>query len=538
MIRLNNIKVPLDYDEKTLLRLAETKLNARGQVLTTRVAKKSVDARDKGDVHFVMALDVILRGDEQKILSRLPRGVQATLAKPEPKARSFSGARFERRPLVVGLGPAGLFAAYTLALSDAKPIVIERGQDVARRAAAVESFWAGGAFNPRSNVQFGEGGAGAFSDGKLTTGISDPRCAQALRVLYECGAPEEILYLAKPHIGTDKLPGVVKTLREKIVALGGEARFETRLIGLEIEDGRVAAALLETADGTRETLPTDSVVLAIGHSARDTFEMLHSLGVTMIRKPFSIGARIEHSQKMIDRSQYGPAAAHPALGAADYKLSVRLPNGRSAYTFCMCPGGSVVAAASEVGGVVTNGMSVFARDGENANSALLVGVEPEDFGGDDPLAGVRFQRRWEQAAFVLGGGDYRAPAQRVGDFLKGVKSAGCGDVRPTYRPGVTYTDLSACLPGFVTETMRLALQRMDRQLSGFAAPGALLTGVETRSSSPLRIQRGEDCQSVSLTGLYPCGEGAGYAGGILSAAVDGMRVAEALLSAHGGAARE
>ncbi len=538
MIRLNNIKVPLDYDEKTLLRLAETKLNARGQVLTTRVAKKSVDARDKGDVHFVMALDVILRGDEQKILSRLPRGVQATLAKPEPKARSLSGARFERRPLVVGLGPAGLFAAYTLALSDAKPIVIERGQDVARRAAAVESFWAGGAFNPRSNVQFGEGGAGAFSDGKLTTGISDPRCAQALRVLYECGAPEEILYLAKPHIGTDRLPGVVKTLREKIVALGGEARFETRLIGLEIEDGRVAAALLEKADGTQETLPTDSVVLAIGHSARDTFEMLHSLGVTMIRKPFSIGARIEHSQKMIDRSQYGPAAAHPALGAADYKLSVRLPNGRSAYTFCMCPGGSVVAAASEVGGVVTNGMSVFARDGENANSALLVGVEPEDFGGDDPLAGVRFQRRWEQAAFQLGGGDYRAPAQLVDDFLKGVKSAGCGDVRPTYRPGVTYTDLSACLPGFVTETMRLALQRMDRQLSGFASPGALLTGVETRSSSPLRIQRGEDCQSVSLTGLYPCGEGAGYAGGILSAAVDGMRVAEALLSAHGGAARE
>ena len=538
MIRLNNLKVPLDYDEKTLLRLAETRLNARGQVEAVRVAKKSVDARDKGDVHFVMALDVSVRGDEQKILARLPRGVQAAPAKPEPKTRRFTGARFDQRPLVVGLGPAGLFAAYTLALHGARPVVIERGQDVTRRATAVESFWAGGAFNPRSNVQFGEGGAGAFSDGKLTTGISDPRCAHALRILYECGAPEEILCLAKPHIGTDRLPGVVKTLREKIVSLGGDVRFETRLDGLEIEDGRVMAAVLETADGAKETLPTGSVVLAIGHSARDTFEMLHALGVTMARKPFSIGARVEHSQKMINHSQYGAAASHPALGAADYKLSVRLPNGRSAYTFCMCPGGSVVAAASEEGGVVTNGMSAFARDGENANSALLVGVEPEDFGGSDPLAGVRFQRRWEQAAFELGGGDYRAPAQRVGDFLQGVSSTGCGDVCPTYRPGVTYTDLARCLPGFVTETMRLALQRMDRQLAGFASPGALLTGVETRSSSPVRIQRGEDGQSVSHAGLYPCGEGAGYAGGILSAAVDGMRVAEALLSAHGGAARE
>ncbi|MBR3502770.1 MAG: FAD-binding protein [Clostridia bacterium] len=538
MIRLSNLKVPLDYTPSSLLKAAEAKLNARGLVESARVAKKSVDARDKGDVHFVMALDVALRGDEKKVLARLPRGVQAAPARPEPVLRPISGARFENRPVVVGLGPAGLFAAYTLALSGARPIVVERGQDVARRAAAVASFWSGGAFNPRSNVQFGEGGAGAFSDGKLTTGISDPRCAMALRILCECGAPEEILYLAKPHIGTDRLPGVVKALREKIVSLGGEVRFETRLVGLEVEGGRIAAAILETADGARETLPADGVVLAIGHSARDTFEALNALGVRMARKPFSIGARIEHSQKMIDRSQYGAAASHPALGAADYKLSVRLPNGRSAYTFCMCPGGQVVAAASEAGGVVTNGMSAFARDGQNANSALLVGVEPEDFGGDDPLAGVRFQRLWEKAAFELGGGDYRAPAQRAGDFLRGVRSTGCGDVEPTYRPGVTYADLSECLPGFVTETMRLALQKMDRQLAGFASPGALLTGVETRSSSPVRILRGDDCQSVSLRGLFPCGEGAGYAGGILSAAVDGMRVAEALLGAHGGAISE
>ncbi len=535
MIRLSNVKVPLGYDEKALLRLAEAKLNARGRVECVRIAKKSVDARDKGDVHFVMALDVLLRGDEQAVLARLPRGAQAAPVKPEPSLRSFPEARFERRPLVAGLGPAGLFAAYTLAKNGAKPIVVERGQDVVRRALAVESFWAGGAFNPRSNVQFGEGGAGAFSDGKLTTGISDPRCALALRILCDCGAPEEILYLAKPHIGTDRLPGVVKNLREKIVALGGEVRFETRLADLEIEDGHLAAAVLESADGARETLPADALILAVGHSARDTFEMLHALGVNMERKPFSLGARIEHSQRMIDRSQYGAAASHPALGAADYKLSVKLPNGRSAYTFCMCPGGTVVAAASEAGGVVTNGMSAFARDGKNANSALLVGVEPDDFGGSDPLAGVRFQRRWEQAAFRLGGGDYRAPAQRVGDFLQGVRSAGCGDVEPTYRPGVTYTGLDECLPGFVTETMRLALQKMDRQLSGFAAPGALLTGVETRSSSPLRILRGPDGQA-SLAGLYPCGEGAGYAGGILSAAVDGMRQAEALLAARSAAA--
>ena len=531
MIRLSNTKVPLGYDEKALVRLAEGKLNARGLVESVRIAKKSVDARDKGDVHFVMALDVTVRGDEEKLLSRLPRGVQAALVKPEKPLPSFDGARFEARPVVVGLGPAGLFAAYTLARCGARPIVLERGQDVDRRAKAVETFWAGGAFNPRSNVQFGEGGAGAFSDGKLTTGISDPRCAQALKILHECGAPEEILYLAKPHIGTDRLPGVVKTLRERIVSLGGEVRFETRLTGLEIEDGRVAAAVIEAANGARETLPTDAVILAVGHSARDTFEALHALGVPMARKPFSIGARIEHSQRMIDVSQYGAAASHPALGAADYKLSAKLPNGRSAYTFCMCPGGYVVAAASEEGGVVTNGMSAFARDGRNANSALLVGVEPEDFGGDDPLAGVRFQRIWERAAFELGGGNYRAPAQRTGDFLRGVKSTGCGDVEPTYRPGVTYTDLAKCLPAFVTETMRLALVKMDKQLHGFASPGALLTGVETRSSSPLRILRGEDCQSA-LKGLYPCGEGAGYAGGILSAAVDGMRVAEALLASR------
>ena len=531
MIKLSNLKTPLGYTEKTLRRMASEQLHIQDKDIQEIILlKKSVDARDKGDVHFVLTIGLTLSVPEDKIIARLRRGVQAVVMKPEKADPPLPEVRFAHRPLVVGLGPAGLFAAWTLACAGANPLVIERGRDVERRERDVKTFWGGGAFSPVSNVQFGEGGAGAFSDGKLTTGINDPRCSRALRTLHECGAPEEILYLAKPHIGTDKLPGVVRTLREKIIALGGEVRFETRLDNLVVEQGRIVGTSLVNADGQKEIVQTNHVILAVGHSARDTFEMLYSLGVPMIRKPFSIGARIEHSQKMVDRSQYGTAAGHPALGAADYKLNVKLPTGRSAYTFCMCPGGSVGAAASEEGGVVTNGMSVFARDGENANSALLVGVEPEDFGGDDPLAGVRFQRTWETLAYELGGGNYHAPAQRVGDFLKKIPSKDAGDVNPTYRPGVTYTDLSRCLPEFVHETMREAILRMDRQLHGFASPGAVLTGVETRSSSPLRILRDERCQS-ELRGLFPCGEGAGYAGGILSAAVDGMRVAEAALQA-------
>lgn len=525
MLRLNNLNLPLSYTEEELTCLAAQRLRiAPRQVQSLTLVKKSVDARDKGDVHFVLTVDVRV-ADEDAVLRSLRHGVAERTPVKQPLPLPASG--FTRPPVVVGAGPAGLFAALTLARAGAKPILVERGKPVDERMRDVEAMRAHGQLNPESNVQFGEGGAGAFSDGKLTTGIKSPYQREVLETFVRHGAPEDILYLQKPHIGTDRLRGVVASMRQEILSLGGQVWFSTRLTGLMLRGRRVAGVTLRRGDADIE-LPCDTVLLAIGHSARDTLQVLFNQGVTMVQKPFAIGVRIEHPQSLINRSQYGAFAKHPALGAAPYKLAVRTPDGRGVYTFCMCPGGEVIPAASQPGGVVVNGMSYHARDGVNANAALLVGVRPEDFGDDHPLAGCVWQRSIEQAAFRLGGGDFHAPVQRVEDFLLGRASHALGDVQPTYRPGVTPCDLRGCLPPFVAENLALGIRQMDRQLHGFAHPDAVMTGVETRSSSPVRLPR-EDTMMASLDGLFPVGEGAGYAGGIVSAAVDGISAARAAL---------
>ncbi len=523
MLRIQNIALPLDGGIPQLKRKAARILGLRPEAVTSlTLARQSIDARKKSDVHYVCTVDVSVT-DEEKVMARC-RDRRVSLHQDTPYVFPPVRRSSPLPPVVVGMGPAGLFAALFLARNGLAPIVLERGRPVEERTADVERFWSTGLLDPASNVQFGEGGAGTFSDGKLNTGTHDPRIATVFRELAAAGAPADILYQHKPHIGTDVLREVVRHIRLELIRLGCDVRFCHKLAGLTLRDGAVEGLTVEGPQGAYE-LPCDALVLSPGHSARDTFRMLHEAGVPMEQKAFAIGVRIEHPQSAVSLAQFGPA--WEKLPAADYKLSCHLPNGRSAFTFCVCPGGEVVAAASEEGHLVTNGMSRRARDGKNINGGFLVGVNPADFGSDHPLAGVEYQRRWEEAAFRLGGGGYLAPAQTVGDFLSGRPSVRLGAVEPTYRPGVTPTELDRCLPGYVTDTLRGALPVFDQKLRGFAAPDSLLTGVETRSSSPIRILRGADFQSA-VRGLYPCGEGAGYAGGITSAAVDGIRVAEAV----------
>lgn len=527
MIRVSNLKLNLKEEKELLKKKAAKRLRLDpSSILSWKIERESIDARKKGQIHFLYTVDIEVC-QEGRILKHIhdkdvTRAVEFHYHMPE------GVCEIKKRPIVIGFGPAGMFAALLLAEMGLKPIVLERGEPVESRTQTVEQFWKEGKLNQESNVQFGEGGAGTFSDGKLTTRIKDMRCKKVLEELVLAGAPEEILYTAKPHIGTDRLKSVVKNIRNKIIDLGGEVHFSAKVTDFILEQEQITGVCING----ETKLESDDIVLAIGHSARDTFELIYEKGFALAQKPFAVGVRIEHPQAMINEAQYGEEKENKKLGPADYKLTYRSSAGRSVYTFCMCPGGEVVAAASEEGMIATNGMSSYARDGENANSALLVQVFPEDFGGVHPLQGMYFQRDLEKKAFEAGGSSYIAPGQLVGDFLEG-KCGELGEIKGTYQPGVVMANLKEILPDFITEALKEAIPQMGKKLKGFDRRDALMTAVESRSSSPIRILRQEtDGQSINRKGIYPTGEGAGYAGGIVSAAVDGIAAAEKIFDRY------
>ncbi len=529
MLRITNFRVAVE-DDSPLTVLAARRLRLPpGGVADVTIVRRAVDARRKSNIGFVYTLDVAVAAAEGQVLSRLAGDRDVAVRAAEALPPVVPGHKpLDAPPVVVGAGPAGLFAALTLAEHGYRPVLLERGRDVEARTRDVARFWRTGEFDPASNVQFGEGGAGTFSDGKLTTRVNDPRSGQVLDALVAAGAPPEIKYLHKPHVGTDKLRTVVAELRRRIVAAGGTVEFESRVTDIAVEGGVLTGVIVNE----NRHIPADIALFAVGHSARDTYAMLASRGVAMEAKPFAVGVRIEHPQELIDRSQYGALAGHPRLGAADYALVFQdRAAGRTAYSFCMCPGGLVVAAASEEGGVVTNGMSLFGRDSGIANSALVVNVGPADFGGG-AMDGIEFQRRWERLAYEAGGRTHAAPVQSVGDFLAGRTGGQDFLARPSYRPAVVAADLAACLPAAVAATLARALPDFGRRIKGFDNPRAVLTGVETRTSAPLRLVRGPDYMSVTVAGLAPVGEGAGYAGGIMSAALDGLNAAQAIIKEY------
>ncbi len=529
MIRITELRLPISHAPEALEEAILQRLNLKSQdFIRAEVFKRSYDARKNVALAFIYTVDLSVKNEEQ-LLKQFANDIHV---KPSPDTRyhfvanaaQVSAENFER-PVVIGFGPCGIFAALLLAQMGFKPIVLERGKPVRERTQDTWGLWRKNVLHPESNVQFGEGGAGTFSDGKLYSQIKDPKFygRKVINEFVKAGAPEEIRYVAKPHIGTFRLVGVVERMRQEIIELGGEIRFSQKVIGFDIQDDQIRGVKIEG----HEDLPATHVVLALGHSARDTFEALHQVGVYMEAKPFSVGFRIEHPQSLIDKARLGPHAGNALIGAADYKLVHHAKNGRDVYSFCMCPGGTVVAATSEPNRVVTNGMSQYSRNERNANAGIVVGITPEDYPGG-PLAGIEFQRALESKAYELGGSTYEAPGQLVGDFLAGKPSTVLGSVTPSYKPGVHLTDLADCLPPYAIEAIREAIPAFEKQIKGFSMKDAVLTGVETRTSSPLRITRGANFQSLNIKGLYPAGEGAGYAGGILSAGVDGIKVAEAV----------